>query len=217
MPAAVKITLPKLSANTKPFANALKLSMAAQVTGSKLVETAGEAVTLVVSNDLALTDANAALKYIFNATTFDILQSIVIEKEETLVSPLVIKRRIDQAFQNVEEIISKHGKAFTKESDKVTIVDVIYYGTLFETFSSAKEPSKYPLLAAWFDIVSKNAKMIAGIEYIKEQINKGAKPKKQAAHAEKKVTKEIPVPVFNSATQKITANIEAKTIDPSVK
>lgn len=62
MPAAVKITLPKLSANTKPFANALKLSMAAQVTGSKLVETVGDAVTLVVSNDLALTDANAALK-----------------------------------------------------------------------------------------------------------------------------------------------------------
>jgi methionyl-tRNA synthetase len=62
MPATVKITLPKLSANTKPFANALKLSMAAQVTGAKLVETAGEAVTCVVSNDVALTDANAALK-----------------------------------------------------------------------------------------------------------------------------------------------------------
>ncbi|KAI8083893.1 tRNA synthetases class I (M)-domain-containing protein [Thamnidium elegans] len=137
MPAAVKITLPKLSANTKPFANALKLSMAAQVTGSKLVDTAGEAVTLVVSSNLALTDANAAL------------------------NPLVIKRRLDQAFQNVEDIISKHGKAFAKESDKVTLVDIIYYGTLFETFSSAKEPSKYPLLAAWFDIVSKNSKMAA--------------------------------------------------------
>lgn len=53
-------------------------------------------------------------RYIFNATTFDVLRSIVIEKEETLVSPLVIKRRIDQAFQNVEEIISKHGNAFAK-------------------------------------------------------------------------------------------------------
>lgn len=62
MPAAVKITLPKLAANTKPFANALKLAMAAQVTGAKLVETAGEAVTFVVSNELSLTDANAALK-----------------------------------------------------------------------------------------------------------------------------------------------------------
>lgn len=62
MPAAVKITLPKLSANTKPFANALKLSMAAQVTGAKLVETPGEVVTFVVSNEVALTDANAALK-----------------------------------------------------------------------------------------------------------------------------------------------------------
>ncbi len=62
MPAAVKITLPKLSANTKPFANALKLSIAAQVKGAKLVETPGEAVTFVVSSDISLTDANAALK-----------------------------------------------------------------------------------------------------------------------------------------------------------
>jgi hypothetical protein len=62
MPAAVKVTLPKLAANTKPFANALKLSIAAQVTGAKLVETPGEVVAFVVSNELTLTDANAALK-----------------------------------------------------------------------------------------------------------------------------------------------------------
>lgn len=62
MVAAIKITLPKLSANTKPYANALKLSIAAQLTGSKLIETAGEAVTFIVSNEIILTDANAALK-----------------------------------------------------------------------------------------------------------------------------------------------------------
>lgn len=50
------------------------------------------------------------------------------------------------------------------------MVDVIYYGTLFETFSSVKEPSKYPLLEEWFNLVSKNEKMIAGIEFIKEQV-----------------------------------------------
>lgn len=191
--------------------------MAAQVTGAKLVETPGEAVTYIASNDVALTDVNAALKYIFDATTFDLLQSIVIEKEETLVSPLVIKRRIDQAFQNVEDIISKHGKAFAKDSDKITLVDVTYYGTLFETFSAAKEPSKYPLLAAWFAVVSKNEKLNAGIQHIKDQLNKGAKPKNKAAQAEKKVAKEIPKPVYNAATQKVTPNIEAKVVDPSVK
>jgi hypothetical protein len=62
MPAAIKITVPKLSANTKPYANALKFSIAAQVTGAKLVETPGEALTFIVSNDISLTDANAALK-----------------------------------------------------------------------------------------------------------------------------------------------------------
>lgn len=62
MPAAIKITVPKLSANTKPYANALKFSIAAQVTGAKLVETPGEVLTFIVSNDISLTDANAALK-----------------------------------------------------------------------------------------------------------------------------------------------------------
>lgn len=61
MPAAVKITVPKLAANTKPYANALKLSVAAQVTGSKLVETPGE-VLAFTANNVTLTDANAALK-----------------------------------------------------------------------------------------------------------------------------------------------------------
>lgn len=53
-------------------------------------------------------------RYIFNATAFNALQSVVIEKEEISVSPLVIKRRIDQAFQNAEEILTKHADAFAK-------------------------------------------------------------------------------------------------------
>ncbi|KAG2196831.1 hypothetical protein INT46_001748 [Mucor plumbeus] len=216
MPAAIKITVPKLSANTKPYANALKFSIAAQVTGAKLVETPGEVLTFIVSNDISLTDANAALKYIFNATAFNALQSVVIEKEEISVSPLVIKRRIDQAFQNAEEIIKKHANAFAKEASNVTLVDVIYYGTLYETLSSAKDLSKYPTLSAWFSTVSKNEKFTAGIEHVKEQTNKGAKPKNKAVFAEKKVTKEIPKPVFNKATQKVN-DVAAKGLDQSVK
>ncbi|KAI8356616.1 tRNA synthetases class I (M)-domain-containing protein [Choanephora cucurbitarum] len=217
MPAAIKITLPKLAANTKPYANALKLSIAAKVTGAKLVETPGEAVTFIASDNLVLTDANASLKFIFDATAFNALQSIVIEKEETLVSPLVIKRRIDQAFQNAEDILNKHGNAFAKESDKVTVVDAIYYGTLFETLTSAKDLSKFPLLSSWFTTVSKNEKIAAGVDFVKELTNKGTKPKNKNAHAEKKVTKEIPKPVYNKTTQKVKADIYAKTVDPSVK
>lgn len=51
----------------------------------------------------------------------------------------------------------------------------------------------------------------------KQKSNKGAKPKKQAGHAEKKVTKEIPAPVYNASKQKVTANIEAKALNQSVK
>ncbi|KAG1010335.1 hypothetical protein G6F27_004746 [Rhizopus arrhizus] len=180
----VSITLPKLAPNTKPFANALKVTIASQVKGIKATEVPGDLVSLVVSNEVSLTDANAAVKYIFNATHFDaasddsLLQSVVIEKEESIISPFIVKRRLDQAFQTVEELVSKYSKLFAKESAKVGFVDVIFYGTLVEAFASFKEPSKYPLLAAWFDIVSKNSKVSAAVEHIKEQVFTKKKKKK---------------------------------------
>ncbi|KAG0956359.1 hypothetical protein G6F32_002092 [Rhizopus arrhizus] len=203
----VSITLPKLAPNTKPFANALKVTIASQVKGIKATEVPGDLVSLVVSNEVSLTDANAAVKYIFNATHFDaasddsLLQSVVIEKEESIISPFIVKRRLDQAFQTVEELVSKYSKLFAKESAKVGFVDVIFYGTLVEAFASFKEPSKYPLLAAWFDIVSKNSKVSAAVEHIKEQ----------------KATKDIPKPAFNTATQKVNAGVASKPVDKNIK
>lgn len=58
----VSITLPKLAPNTKPFANALKVTIASQVKGIKATEVPGDLVSLVVSNEVSLTDANAAVK-----------------------------------------------------------------------------------------------------------------------------------------------------------
>ncbi|KAG1353034.1 hypothetical protein G6F63_001829 [Rhizopus arrhizus] len=219
----VSITLPKLAPNTKPFANALKVTIASQVKGIKATEVPGDLVSLVVSNEVSLTDANAAVKYIFNATHFDaasddsLLQSVVIEKEESIISPFIVKRRLDQAFQTVEELVSKYSKLFAKESAKVGFVDVIFYGTLVEAFASFKEPSKYPLLAAWFDIVSKNSKVSAAVEHIKEQNSKGTNPKKQGKNAEKKATKDIPKPAFNTATQKVNAGVASKPVDKNIK
>ncbi|KAG0857900.1 hypothetical protein G6F17_003276 [Rhizopus arrhizus] len=208
----VSITLPKLAPNTKPFANALKVTIASQVKGIKATEVPGDLVSLVVSNEVSLTDANAAVKYIFNATHFDaasddsLLQSVVIEKEESIISPFIVKRRLDQAFQTVEELVSKYSKLFAKESAKVGFVDVIFYGTLVEAFVSLKEPSNYPLLAAWFYIFTKNTKN-----------SKGSKPKKQGNHAEKKATKDIPKPAFNTATQKVNAGVASKPVDKNIK
>ncbi|RCH95938.1 hypothetical protein CU097_007600 [Rhizopus azygosporus] len=217
----LNLTLPKLAPNTKPFANALKIHIAAKVKDIKLNEVPGEHVSLVLSDEISLTDANAAVKYLLNATRFDvslesILQSSVIEKEETVISPFIIKRRLDQAFQIVEETLAKYRNLFAKVSDDVGFLDVIYYGALVEAFASFKEPSKYPLLAAWFEIVSKNTKVTAAVEYVKEQNSKGTKSKKQG-HAEKKVTKEIPKPKVNPATQKINTNVATKSVDKNVK
>ncbi|RCH96798.1 putative methionine--tRNA ligase, cytoplasmic protein rar1, partial [Rhizopus stolonifer] len=64
---------------------------------------------------------------------------------------------------------------------------------------------------------SKNNKVTAGVDFIKELTNKGTKPKNKNAHAEKKVTKEIPKPVINTATQKVKPNIAAKVVDPAIK
>ncbi|KAG1073317.1 hypothetical protein G6F41_002728 [Rhizopus arrhizus] len=219
----VSITLPKLAPNTKPFANALKVTIASQVKGIKATEVPGDLVSLVVSNEVSLTDANAAVKYIFNATHFDaasddsLLQSVVIEKEESIISPFIVKRRLDQAFQTVEELVSKYSKLFAKESAKVGFVDVIFYGTLVEAFASFKEPSKYPLLAAWFDIVSKNSKVSAAVEHIKEQNYKGTNPKNQRKNEKKKAPKNIPKPAFNTATQKVNAGVASKPVDKNIK
>ncbi|CEG82275.1 Putative Methionine-tRNA ligase (EC:6.1.) [Rhizopus microsporus] len=217
----LNLTLPKLAPNTKPFANALKIHIAAKVKDIKLNEVPGEHVSLVLSDEISLTDANAVVKYLLNATRFDvsvesILQSSVIEKEETVISPSIIKRRLDQAFQIVEETLAKRRNLFAKVSDEVGFLDIIYYGALVEAFASFKEPSKYPLLAAWFDVVSKNTKVAAAVEYVKEQNSKGTKSKKQG-HAEKKVTKEIPKPTVNPATQKVNTNVATKPVDKSVK
>ncbi|KAI8887977.1 methionyl-tRNA synthetase [Backusella circina FSU 941] len=219
---SVNITLPKLFSNTKPYANALKLSIAASVNGSKVVETAGDVVALVASPEVSLTDANAAVKYVLDTTAFDasdiaLLQTAAIEKEENAVSPLVVKKRNDDAFKAAEAVLTQYTKVFAKSSDAITTVDVIFYGTLYEAFSTAKEPSKYPTLQAWFDVVSKNEKVNAGVEFIKEQNSKGAKPKKQHTNVDKKPAKAIPKAAFNASTQKVNTKVVYEVDDKSIK
>ena len=60
MPA--KFTLPKLTPQTKPFASALKLSLAVLVAKAKIAQVAGDAVALELANGVILTDANVAVK-----------------------------------------------------------------------------------------------------------------------------------------------------------
>jgi methionyl-tRNA synthetase len=50
-----------------------------------------------------------------------------------------------------------------------------------------------------------------------QQNSKGSKPKKQGNHAEKKVTKDIPKPAFNTATQKVNAGVASKPVDKNIK
>lgn len=50
-----------------------------------------------------------------------------------------------------------------------------------------------------------------------QQNSKGSKPKKQGNHAEKKATKDIPKPAFNTATQKVNAGVASKPVDKNIK
>lgn len=62
MTVATKITLPKLAPNTKPYASAFKLVLAAQLAGSKIKHVAGDVVALELPNQVALLESNVAVK-----------------------------------------------------------------------------------------------------------------------------------------------------------
>lgn len=55
------------------------------------------------------------------------------------------------------------------------------------------------------------------IDVYVQQNSKGSKTKKQGNHAEKKVTKDIPKPAFNAATQKVNADVASKPVDKNIK
>lgn len=58
----LKVVLPKLTPQTKPFANALKVILATLVAGVKFQQIPGDAVTVETNNGTTLTDANVAVK-----------------------------------------------------------------------------------------------------------------------------------------------------------
>ncbi|KAI9493726.1 tRNA synthetases class I (M)-domain-containing protein [Zychaea mexicana] len=206
MPA--KFSLPKITPQTKPFVSALKLALAVNVAGSKIAQVAGDAVTLELPNGVVLTDANVAVKYILNAVSFDgsevsLIQSAVIEKEETAVSRLVLQKKTQEALEIAESLVAQYGSKVFGGADKLNAVDVVYFGALYETLSDA-DFQKYPSLGAWFTAVSKATAVTKALEVVDKQISKAAK-KKQAGAGDKKGAgaKQAALAELNPATQKL--------------
>ncbi|KAI9023485.1 tRNA synthetases class I (M)-domain-containing protein [Phycomyces nitens] len=212
MVAAVKITLPKLTPSTKPFANAIKLVLAANVAGAKLNQATGDAVELVLA-DKSLTDANLAVKIIMDLVSFDasntsLLQSAAIEKEDAIITPLIFKKKTTEALQAAEQAVVKYAKVFSKDG-KLGIVDVIYYGALYDVLQANTETSKYSALTAWFERVSKIDVVVKSLEVVKGQIsNKAAK--KLAAAPKMKTSEQAPLAQLNPATQKVNQKVFMK-------
>ncbi|KAI8144458.1 tRNA synthetases class I (M)-domain-containing protein [Fennellomyces sp. T-0311] len=204
MPA--KFTLPKLTPQTKPFASALKLALAVLVAKAKIAQVAGDAVTLELPSGIVLTDANVAVKYILNTIAFDgseasLLQSAAIEKEETTISRLVLQKDTQDALGIAETIAARFGSKIFGTADKLTAVDVVFFGTLYETLSGS-DLAKYPALASWFANVSKAPVVAKALETVDKQISKSAK-KKAAGAGDKKAAKQTTLAELNPATQKL--------------
>jgi hypothetical protein len=50
----------------------------------------------------------------FDASDIALLQTAAIEKEENAVSPLVVKKRNDDAFKTAETVLTQYNKVFAK-------------------------------------------------------------------------------------------------------
>ncbi|KAF7730553.1 hypothetical protein EC973_001934 [Apophysomyces ossiformis] len=209
MTATSKISLPKLTPSTKAFASALKLILASHVAGAKVDLSNSEAVSLVLP-ELALTDANAGVRYILKSTNFDgsstaLIQNAAVEKEE-LFAIVLQKKKTQEGLQAAEVAHVQYNKAFSKDG-KLTFVDVIYFGSLFEALSEADDRSKkYPSLAAWYDVLLKSEAINKSLELVKSQVVVKAPKKKAAAPSDKKPTQQAPLPELNPATQKVNQN-----------
>ncbi|KAI8976957.1 tRNA synthetases class I (M)-domain-containing protein [Pilobolus umbonatus] len=212
---SLTVSLPKLAPHTKPTANAIKLSITAHISQKKLTIESADRVALILSPDTVL-DTNAAVKYLLNDTQFSLIPSYLIEKEEVALSLLLAKKRNEEAFKEADQIIQQHNKYFTQDGNKLSALDIIYYGSFIEAFSSAKEPSKYPSLSKWIDIVSKNKQVSLGVQFIKELNSSGTKVKKQGGHHQK-VSKPIPAPVFTASKQKVNSSVLVPAVDKSKK
>ncbi|KAI7869181.1 tRNA synthetases class I (M)-domain-containing protein [Spinellus fusiger] len=214
--AKINITLPKLTPATKPFIHALKVVLATHAVGASLDIRAGDAVELL--DERIIVDANAAARHIFNTGPFDttnplcLLQDAAIEREEAVIAPLLAKKKVAEALSAVERTMTHYTRLFTKEGP-LGLVDVIYFGALYEVLKSNTDKDKYSAIYAWYDAVSKTKAVVEAVSIVMAQLsNKSAK--KAFVPKTKSVEKE-PLPERNTTTQKIKQGLSMKKTEPN--
>ncbi|CAO3638432.1 unnamed protein product [Cunninghamella echinulata] len=199
----INITVPKLVASQRSFANTLKLLIAAELVGVKLNQLPGETLAVQFENTF-IQNPNVGVRYILGETSFDLYKSLAIEKETTVFGPLINKKKYDVVLKDINDFFNQYN--VFSNTEKLTSVDVIYYGSLYEALSDI-DGAKYPKLAAWAQLLSQNSAIKNAVEVISQQVQvKSAKKKHQAT--EKKTTQTTkPLAELNPQTQKLNDRV----------
>ncbi|SAM00476.1 hypothetical protein [Absidia glauca] len=194
----LNVTVPKLVPSQRHYANTLKLLIAAETAGIKINQLPGDNLTVVL-DDVTILDPNVAVRYILDATKFDLFESLAIEKESTSFGPLINKKKYDAVLKDINQFMEEY--PVFANTDKLTAVDIIYFGSLYEALSEV-DAAKYPKVAAWVHLTSQAPAVKAAVETIGQQVQAKA-PKKKHQATEKKVTEVTPLAELNQATQKL--------------
>ncbi|CAO3614315.1 unnamed protein product [Cunninghamella blakesleeana] len=198
MSKVINITTPKLVASQRSFANTLKLLIAAEIAGVKINQLPGDTLTIQLEDTFI-----QILTLVLGETSFDLYTSLAIEKEATVFGPLVNKKKYDVVLNDINEFITKHN--VLSNSEKLTSVDAIYYGSLYEALTDI-DAAKYPKLAAWSHLISQNAAVKKAVEIISQQVQvKSTKKKHQTT--EKKSQTITPLSELNPQTQKLNDKV----------
>ncbi|KAI8093160.1 tRNA synthetases class I (M)-domain-containing protein [Halteromyces radiatus] len=208
----LNVTVPKLVPSQRHYANFLKLLIAAEIASVKINQIPGDTLT-VLFDDITIHDPNVAVRYILDATTFNLETNFAIEKESTVFGPLINKKKYDSTLKDINQFMEQYD-IFT-HSDKLTAVDAIYYGSLYETLSDI-EAAKYPKVAAWAHLASQTSAVKAALDILGQQIQTKA-PKRKHQTTEKKTVEVSPLGDLNPATQKLNDQVVFKPLPEGQK
>ncbi|ORX60728.1 methionyl-tRNA synthetase [Hesseltinella vesiculosa] len=199
---SITLTVPKLVPSQRHFANTLKVFIAAKVVDVKVTQQQGDSFSVEVDG-VALQDPNVVVRCILGDLDFDLSRSYCVEKESSQLGPLITKKKYDAALKEINQLMEQH-KVFGN-TDKLTSVDAIYYGSLYEALGSV-DAAKYPTLAAWTHLTGQSEVVKAAVDLIQQQIQTKAPKKKHQAN-EKKAVQSVQITQLNPADQKLNKNV----------
>ncbi|KAI9314082.1 tRNA synthetases class I (M)-domain-containing protein [Dichotomocladium elegans] len=153
----------------------------------------------------------------FDGSDLALAQSTAIEKDNVL-SRYILQKEPHNSFAVAEALLNKYDGKIISSNGKLGVVDVVFFGTLYEALLSSTDLDKYPALKKWFTAISKTPSVTAALQVIDKQISNAAKKKlagdkKGSAGGAKQAT----LAELNPATQKLNVKQFLKTPDGKTK